>query len=136
MLWSQPQRFFPVWGLGLSGFQSTRAPASSTAFSCTKWFWSRSAFTQSEPENKRVGGNTLRGGQALAQSKSNWETRWVGLAPLLLSLLAEIQRPALPLSVQNSAAQRSCPSPWGDSIRLGGLPVCIRVEKQLLPGAG
>lgn len=38
--------------------------------------------------------------------------------------------------VQNSAAQRSCPSPWGDSIRLGGLPVCIRVEKQLLPGAG
>lgn len=26
--------------------------------------------------------------------------------------------------------------PLGDSIRLGGLPVCIRVEKQLLPGAG
>lgn len=97
MLWSQPQRFFPVWGLRLSGFQSTRAPASSTAFSCTKWLWSRSAFTQSEPENKRVGGNTLRGGLALAQSKSNWETRWVGLAPLLLSLLEEIQRPALPL---------------------------------------
>lgn len=56
LLWYQSQRFLPIWGLSSSGFQSTMAPASSAAFSCTDWLWSLSAVTQKEPENKRVEG--------------------------------------------------------------------------------
>lgn len=57
----------------------------------------------------------------LAQPRSNCGDRWGAPAPALLSSLVEIHRPSLCPSAQRSVAQRLCPSPWGDSIRPGGL---------------
>lgn len=63
-------------------------------------------------------GSVLRGDQALSLVKERFEDKMRRAALALLSSPAGIR--SLPSSAQSLAAQRLCPSPWGNHIRTGG----------------